>query len=136
MTALAAADRRFRGEAWQSQPFFQAVRDQYLRTCGVLARCVSNMPTLTTVSGIARSSSGTVLDASAPSNFFLTNPEAIQRAVETKAKRQAWHAEPRPRHWAGHIAAMTDETAFRFGDNLAITPGQVVFLLAGGIIGT
>ena len=32
VTALAAADRRFRGEAWQSQPFFQAVRDQYLRT--------------------------------------------------------------------------------------------------------
>ena len=59
----------------------------------------SNMPTLTTVSGIARSSSSnSSLDATAPSNFFLTNPEAIQRAVETRAKASARHGKPRARH--------------------------------------
>ncbi len=127
VTALAAADRRFRGEAWQSQPFFQAVRDQYLRTAAFWRDVVEHADLDDRERHRAKFFLEQFLDASAPSNFFLTNPEAIQRAVETKGE-SVKHGMENLAHdiEAGHIA-MTDETAFKVGENLAVTPGQVVF---------
>ncbi len=68
-----------------------------------------------------------MLDAVAPSNFFLTNPEAIERAIETRGESLK-HGIENLRHdiETGHIA-MTDETVFKVGGNLALTPGEVVF---------
>lgn len=127
VAALAGSDRRFRAEAWQTQPFFRAVRDQYLRTAAFWRDVVQRADLDERERHRAKFFLEQFLDATAPTNFFLTNPEAIARAVETKGE-SVKHGMANLAHdiEAGHIA-MTDETAFKVGENLAVTPGQVVF---------
>ncbi|MBL8309203.1 MAG: class I poly(R)-hydroxyalkanoic acid synthase [Burkholderiales bacterium] len=127
VAALAAADRRFRSKSWESQPFFQLARDHYLRNCAFWREVVSKADLDDRERHRARFFVEQVLDATAPTNFFLTNPEAIERAIETKGE-SVKHGIENLSHdiEAGHIA-MTDEKAFKVGENLAVTPGQVVF---------
>ena len=127
ISALVAADRRFRSASWQSQPFFQATRDQYLRTAAFWREVVAHADLDDRERHRAKFFLEQMLDAAAPSNFFLTNPEAIERAIETKGESLK-HGIENLQHdiEAGHIA-MTDEKVFHVGENLATTPGQVVF---------
>ena len=67
------------------------------------------------------------LNAAAPTNFLLTNPVALRKAVETRGEslRRGYEL-----YWedvrAGTVR-MTDPEDFRVGENLATTPGAVVF---------
>ena len=127
VSALAASDRRFRAPSWQAQPYFQATRDQYLRTAAYWRELVAHADLEEKERHRAKFFLEQMLDAVAPSNFFLTNPEAIERAIETKGESLK-HGIENLKHdiEAGHIA-MTDETVFHVGGNLALTPGDVVF---------
>ena len=127
VSALAAADRRFRAPSWQAQPFFQATRDQYLRTAAYWRELVAHADLEEKERHRAKFFLEQMLDAVAPCNFFLTNPEAIERAIETKGESLK-HGIENLQHdiEQGHIA-MTDETVFKVGGNLALTPGEVVF---------
>ena len=127
MTALAASDRRFRSSAWESQAFFLETRNQYLRTAAFWRDLVNHAELDERERHRAKFFLEQLLDATAPSNFFLTNPEAIAKAVETHGESLK-HGMENLQHdiEQGHIA-MTDETVFKVGENLATTPGQVVF---------
>ena len=127
MKPLAAADRRFRSPAWESQAFFLETRNQYLRTAAFWRELVANAELEERERHRAKFFLEQLLDAVAPSNFFLTNPEAIAKAVETHGESLK-HGIENLQHdiEQGHIA-MTDETVFKVGENLATTPGQVVF---------
>jgi len=125
--ALAAADRRFRGAAWSAQPFFCIVRNQYLRTAAFWREVVEHADLDDRERHRAKFFLEQFLDAAAPSNFFLTNPEAIARAVDTQGESVRHGMQNLVKDVeVGHIA-MTDESAFKVGENLAVTPGQVVF---------
>src|SRR5439155_17800560 len=66
-------------------------------------------------------------DAVAPSNFLATNPEALKLALESGGASIAQGlANLMTDAQRGRIA-MTDESAFEVGRNLALTPGSVVF---------
>ena len=127
MKALAATDRRFRSSAWESHAFFLETRNQYLRTAAFWRELVTNAELDERERHRAKFFLEQLLDATAPSNFFLTNPEAIAKAVETHGESLK-HGMENLQHdiEQGHIA-MTDETVFKVGENLATTPGQVVF---------
>ena len=127
VSELAAADRRFRSPSWQSQAFFLETRNQYLRTAAFWRELVSHADLDERERHRAKFFLEQLLDATAPSNFFLTNPEAIAKAVETHGESLK-HGLENLKHdiEQGHIA-MTDETVFKVGENLATTPGQVVF---------
>ena len=127
VTALAASDRRFRAPSWQAHPFFHATRDQYLRTAAYWRELVAHADLEEKERHRAKFFLEQMLDAVAPCNFFLTNPEAIERAIETKGESLK-HGIENLQHdiEQGHIA-MTDETVFKVGGNLALTPGEVVF---------
>jgi len=127
VSALAASDRRFRSPSWQAQPFFQATRDQYLRTAAFWRELAEHADLEERERHRAKFFLEQMLDAVAPSNFFLTNPEAIERAIETRGESLK-HGIENLQHdiETGHIA-MTDETVFKVGGNLALTPGEVVF---------
>ena len=67
--------------------------------------------------------------AMAPPNFFWTNPAAMKKFLETggasllQGLGRAWEDLSR----GDYLSRITDETAFRVGENIAITPGAVVF---------
>ena len=70
-----------------------------------------------------------LLGALAPPNYFWTNPLAIRKFIDTgglsllQGMNQAWedlvHGD--------YLSRLTDEKAFRVGENIAVTPGFVIF---------
>ena len=68
-------------------------------------------------------------DALSPTNFLWTNPAALRKAIET---RGASVAEGLRNFWEdvgrnGGKPRQVDPSAFRVGEDLAATPGKVVF---------
>ena len=71
------------------------------------------------------------VDALAPSNFLLTNPEALRATIESRGQnllnglKNLLDDLDRGK---GRLAiGMTDLTAFRLGENIAATPGKIVY---------
>jgi polyhydroxyalkanoate synthase len=66
------------------------------------------------------------VDAMSPSNFALTNPQVMERALETKGESLLKGLE----HMLGDLSkgqlTHTDPEAFEVGRNIATTPGKVV----------
>jgi len=121
-------DKRFDHPAWAASPIYDYARQAYLLNARYLKQMVDVIPAPDALSKERlRFATRQMLDAMAPSNFAATNPEFIQKAIETngesiKAGLQNLIADLEK----GRIS-MTDENAFEVGRNLAITPGAVVF---------
>ncbi|QDX80454.1 class I poly(R)-hydroxyalkanoic acid synthase [Denitratisoma sp. DHT3] len=128
MFAPAPGDRRFSGRAWSESPVYDYLRQAYLLNAGYLSRLAEVMPLENEQDrGRVRFLVRQTVEALAPSNFAATNPEFIQKALDTKG-------ESIRRGIANLLAdldkgriSMTDESAFEVGHNLAVTPGAVVF---------
>jgi polyhydroxyalkanoate synthase subunit PhaC len=121
------ADRRFAGEAWNNDPRFDAVRRLYLAFSDYLERSVEQAPADEKTKGQLRFGVRQYLDAMSPSNFFATNPEAIQLAIQSGGQSLTEGLALYFQDLAKGRVSMTDETAFVVGKNLAITPGAVVY---------
>ena len=127
-TALASAhDKRFAGEAWQSSPQFRLLAESYLSTYRLLLDSVASLDVANDTKKKMRFFVKQHLDAISPANFLATNPEALQSAIESKGETlKAGMENLREDMEKGHIS-MTDEEAFKVGENLALTPGSVVY---------
>ncbi len=125
-------DRRFKDAAWQENELFDFVKQSYLLT----ARWVQS--TVSQIEGLDDKTAKKVdfytrqfVDALAPSNFALTNPEVLRETVASNGenlvnglKNLLGDLE----RGKGRLAiTMTDPQAFEVGKNVAITPGKVVF---------
>ena len=69
---------------------------------------------------------GQVMDALSPANMLATNPEAMQLALETGGASLVEGMRLFTEDLARGRIAMTDESAFEVGRNVATTPGTVV----------
>ena len=67
------------------------------------------------------------LNAAAPTNFLLTNPVAMRKAVETNGESLRRGFEIYLEDLRAGTVRMTSPEDFRVGGNLATTPGAVVF---------
>ncbi|MFP4130228.1 MAG: PHA/PHB synthase family protein [Halorhodospira sp.] len=125
-------DRRFKHEHWEAHPFFDFVKQSYLlaaeHTHG-LVRDVEGLDEQTKkkVDFYTRA----LIDAAAPSNFVATNPEVLERTVETGGQNLLQGLSnllDDLRRGRGRLdIKMTDYDAFEVGVNLATTPGQVIY---------
>ncbi|MEO8134348.1 MAG: class I poly(R)-hydroxyalkanoic acid synthase, partial [Betaproteobacteria bacterium] len=121
-----AVDRRFAGPEWQT-PYFALLRDQYLATCRYWEAVLESAELPLRDKERLRFAVRQWLDAMAPTNFPVTNPEAIKLAIATGGESLRKGAENLARDFARGRLSMTDESAFAVGGNLALTPGAVVY---------
>ena len=71
------------------------------------------------------------VDAMAPSNFLMTNPEVLRATIESRGENLLNGLKnllDDLERGKGRLAiSMTDMAAFRIGENIAVTPGKVVY---------
>lgn len=132
--ALAAAarpehdrDKRFRSDAWRKNPMFDWVRRSYLAVGDRMLEQVDQLPGVDDARRKQlRFATQGLVDAMSPSNFALTNPEVMERAIATNGESLRTGL----RHMLDDLRkgqlTHTDSNAFEVGRNLATTPGQVV----------
>ncbi|ABC23213.1 PHA/PHB synthase family protein [Rhodospirillum rubrum] len=127
----AQGDRRFKDEAWDNNEVFDFIKQTYLLTARWMQGVVRD------VDGMDRHTAEKVdfytrqfVDAMAPSNFALTNPEVIRETLDSggenlvKGLEHLLHDLERGK---GQLRiSMTDESAFEVGVNVAATPGKVI----------
>ncbi len=125
-------DRRFANPLWDSHPYFNFIKQQYLM--GVEAMHA-------TIAGLDRLQprerkkldyfASQIADMLAPTNFLATNPDALEKAVATDGASLVQGLEnliaDLETHRGDLLVTLSDRTAFRVGENLATTPGAVVF---------
>ena len=125
-------DRRFRDEAWQSNPYFNMIKQQYLLSSEVIKDSVAEIEGLS--EGEARQIqffSQQLINFLSPQNFLGTNPEALKHAIETQGKSLVEGLENLVNDLEkgdGQLSvSLTDVNAFTVGENLATSDGRVVF---------
>jgi len=121
------SDRRFAGDQWNQSPYHNFLKDMYL----VNTRYVNNLIERAIVDektrGRLRFFARQILDAMSPANYLATNPQALQRAMETGGDSVALGIRNLLQDISKGRITMSDEQAFEVGRNLAVTPGAVVF---------
>ncbi len=125
-------DKRFKDPAWQENAVFDFIRQSYLVTSRWLQQTVHEVDGLD--SRAARKIdfyTRQFVDAMAPSNFLLTNPEVLRTTLESGGEnlvRGLNHMLEDLERGKGNLRiSMTDQSAFEIGRNLALTKGKVVF---------
>ncbi|MGH9265434.1 MAG: PHA/PHB synthase family protein [Acidimicrobiales bacterium] len=125
----AADDRRFRDPSWATNPWFFWHQQGYLAWSRYVHELVDAAGLEPAAADKAHFALGLLVDALAPTNFLWTNPAALRRAQESNGLSVL----------AGLANFFTDLTTnggkprqvdtapFRLGENLAATPGKVVF---------
>ncbi|MFG1489083.1 class I poly(R)-hydroxyalkanoic acid synthase, partial [Oceanospirillum sp. HFRX-1_2] len=125
-------DRRFTDTEWVENALFDFIKQSYL----LFARSIFNI--VHNIEGLSPHAHQTIdfhtrqfVNAMSPSNFVATNPEVIRRTFETKGRNLIQGMEQLVEDLKasrdGLNVAMTDRSAFKPGENVASTPGSVVF---------
>ncbi|MCH8896013.1 MAG: hypothetical protein IH927_07110, partial [Proteobacteria bacterium] len=123
------ADRRFRHEIWQKNPFYKRLMQGYLAWRASLFNILESTHASDREKERARFALGLFTEAVAPTNTLLGNPGALMRIVQTRGK-SLWYG---ARNMIddllnnGGMPKQVDDSQFRVGQNLAATPGAVVF---------
>src|SRR5579872_4162380 len=127
-----SSDRRFKDDAWQENEIFDFIKQSYLLSARYVQDVVKQVDgldpkTAQKVDFYARQ----FVDAMSPSNFLLTNPEVLRKTAETGGENllrglNNLLADLERGKGQLHIK-MTDTDAFRIGENIAVSPGKVVF---------
>ena len=123
------SDKRFADRTWSDNPAFFALRQAYLAAVRL------NRDVLAAGAGDPKAdlkadlATGFLFDALAPTNFLFTNPAALKRVFETGGTSLAagtanFLYDVRTN---GGRPRQVDMRPFKIGENLAATPGQVVF---------
>ncbi|HEX4781982.1 MAG TPA: class I poly(R)-hydroxyalkanoic acid synthase [Usitatibacter sp.] len=121
------SDKRFSAPEWNELPVFRYFRDSYLLTSRMMMQAVDSADLDPTTRQRMRFFMRQYLDAAAPSNYLMTNPEALKAAMESGGESlQEGMKNLLADMEKGHIS-MTDESAFEVGKNIAVTKGSVVY---------
>jgi polyhydroxyalkanoate synthase len=126
------SDRRFRDPLWEESQLFDFIKQSYLLSARWMQATVNE------VEGMDSKTAKKVdfytrqfVDAMAPSNFVMTNPEVLRTTMETGGENLVKGLEnlldDLERGKGTLSIKMTDLEAFKIGDNIAVTPGKVVY---------
>ncbi len=125
-------DKRFRNDEWQQNEIFDFIKQSYLLTARYVQDVVRDVDgmdprTAQKVDFYARQ----FVDAMSPSNFVMTNPEVLRKTAETGGEnllRGLNNLLSDLERGRGQLSIkMTDTDAFRLGENIAVSPGKVIY---------
>ncbi|MFC4351455.1 PHA/PHB synthase family protein [Fodinicurvata halophila] len=125
-------DRRFKDPSWEENQLFDFIKQSYLLTARWIQEQVHE------VEGMDDKTAQKVdfytrqfVDALAPSNFVMTNPEVLRTTLESGGENLVNGLQnllDDLERGKGQLAiSMTDREAFEVGGNIAITPGKVIY---------
>jgi polyhydroxyalkanoate synthase subunit PhaC len=125
-------DRRFKDDAWRDNEIFDFIKQSYLLSARFVQDVVKDVDGLEPkVAQKVDFYSRQFVDALSPSNFLLTNPEVLRKTVETGGEnllKGLTNLLTDLERGKGNLRIrMTDTEAFKLGDNIAMTPGKVVW---------
>ncbi|KPQ22395.1 MAG: polyhydroxyalkanoate synthase [Rhodobacteraceae bacterium HLUCCA24] len=125
-------DPRFRNPLWKTHPYFNFVKQQYMIYAQAVDEAVSAIDDLDeTEKRRLRYFSRQIVEMMSPTNFFGTNPDALERAIETEGESLVRGLENLVADLEANggdlVVRLADEKAFRVGENIGTTPGKVVF---------
>jgi polyhydroxyalkanoate synthase len=125
-------DKRFADPEWSSNQFFDFLKQAYLLTVQWANHLVKDAEgldphTLQKADFYVRQ----IANATAPSNFVLTNPELLRETLNSNGENlvRGMHmlAEDIQAGQGNLKIRQSDATKFGVGRNLALTPGKVIF---------
>lgn len=127
-----ATDRRFSNPMWQQHPYFNFVKQQYLMNAEAISQAVEDVVDMDpSEKQRLKYFSRQIIDMMSPTNFLATNPDALQKAVETEGESLIKGLENLISDLEVNngemVVRLADESAFELGGNIATTPGKVVF---------
>jgi polyhydroxyalkanoate synthase len=124
------SDPRFSAAEWDSNPYYAMLKETYLLATEYLlneAQETANGKEDTAEQQRLRFHLQQFVEAMAPVNFLLTNPEVLRRAFETGGASLVEGARNLLSDIEDGSLTQVDAEAFEVGENLAITPGKVVY---------
>ena len=125
-------DRRFANPLWDTHPYFNFLKQQYLRNAAAIAEGVQALEGLDPrqrrrLDYFTRQ----ITDMMSPANFLGSNPDALEKAVATEGQSLIDGLENLVRDLERNdgelIVSLADRDAFRLGENIATAPGEVVY---------
>ncbi len=125
-------DRRFANPLWNTHPWFAFIKQQYLTNAEAVRTAIDSIEGLEPREKKRLDYFATqIVDMFSPTNFLATNPDALQKALETDGQSLIDGMENLVRDLEANegnlVVTLADGDAFRVGENLATTPGEVVF---------
>ncbi len=123
-----AGDRRFSDATWKESSLHSSLLKAYL----AWGEAVNGLVDKTSLSDIDKARANLIMeiliDAVAPTNAMFTNPAAVRKFIDTGGQ-SLWHGlknyfDDLTRNRG--MPSMVDTSAFKVGENLAVTPGAVV----------
>jgi polyhydroxyalkanoate synthase len=122
-------DKRFSDPEWNESPYYETLKEMYLLASEYLLEEAEE-----TDDGQDNEEQRSLkfhlkqfVDAMAPVNFLLTNPAALKRIMETGGMSLVDGARNLASDLEEGRLSMVDANAFEVGENLATTPGKVVY---------
>lgn len=125
-------DRRFANPLWETHPYFNFVKQQYQINAEAIQTALGDLDSLDPVER-RRVDYFTkqIVDMLAPTNFLATNPDALEKAVATDGESLVKGLENLIADIEANsgdlLVNLADRHAFHVGDNIATTPGSVVY---------
>ncbi len=128
----ARGDRRFKSDLWQKNPFFDGMKQSYLLWNQWMCKTAEAVEGLDEKEELKFNFyTRQIADFFAPSNFLWTNPQALQKIMDSKGLSFVRGMENLVKdleQGQGELdIKMVDAKAFELGKNLATTPGQIIF---------
>ncbi|MGH7727675.1 MAG: PHA/PHB synthase family protein [Vulcanimicrobiaceae bacterium] len=126
----APGDNRWKHPAWSENPFFDALKQGYLLSTQAMIEGIERAEGVPPeVKARVKYFANQFADALSPTNFPMLNPAVIEETLRTggeNLRRGAQNVVADATNNRGR-PALVDTAAFRVGENVATSPGAVVF---------
>ena len=125
-------DKRFSNPLWNTHPYFRYIKAQYALNRQAIEDAVSALDDLDDKEKRRLEYfSRQIVDMMSPTNFLGTNPDALEKAVETEGESLVKGLENLINDLEANrgemVVRLADDSAFELGENIATAPGEVVY---------